>query len=92
MTNRPTSKSLTGPFQPRVARSEIAHQARIGPCTFALKASLRQTENVPDHLLAHLSPLGWEHINLTGDYIWIALKDASQLRRIEAAVHPARGI
>jgi TnpA family transposase len=41
-------------------------------------ATLRQTENVPDHLLAHLSPLGWEHINLTGDYIWIALKDASE--------------
>ena len=20
--------------------------------------------------LAHLSPLGWEHINLTGDYHW----------------------
>ena len=20
--------------------------------------------------LAHLSPLGWEHINLTGDYVW----------------------
>ena len=19
---------------------------------------------------AHLSPLGWEHINLTGDYVW----------------------
>jgi hypothetical protein len=30
-------------------------------------ATLRQTENVPEHLLAHLSPLGWEHINLTGD-------------------------
>ena len=41
-------------------------------------ATLRQTENVPDHLLAHLSPLGWEHINLTGDYIWIALQDASE--------------
>ena len=41
-------------------------------------ATLRQTENVPDHLLAHLSPLGWEHINLTGDYIWIALNDASE--------------
>ena len=41
-------------------------------------ATLRQTENVPDHLLAHLSPLGWEHINLTGDYIWITLKDASE--------------
>lgn len=23
-----------------------------------------------EQLLAHLSPLGWEHINLTGDYIW----------------------
>jgi hypothetical protein len=21
-------------------------------------------------LLSHLSPLGWEHINLTGDYVW----------------------
>jgi hypothetical protein len=20
--------------------------------------------------LRHLSPLGWEHINLTGDYVW----------------------
>jgi hypothetical protein len=26
--------------------------------------------DVPDHLLAHLSPLGWEHVNLTGDYVW----------------------
>src|SRR5208282_4205409 len=30
----------------------------------------RKAEDVPDHLLAHLSPLGWEHINLTGDYVW----------------------
>jgi TnpA family transposase len=41
-------------------------------------ATLCQTENVPQHLLAHLSPLGWEHINLTGDYIWVALQDASE--------------
>ena len=20
--------------------------------------------------VAHLSPLGWDHINLTGDYVW----------------------
>jgi TnpA family transposase len=33
-------------------------------------AVLRQAEDVPDQLLAHLSPLGWEHVNLTGDYIW----------------------
>jgi hypothetical protein len=25
---------------------------------------------VDDELLQHLSPLGWEHINLTGDYVW----------------------
>lgn len=35
-------------------------------------ATLRQTENVPDNLLARLSPLGWEHVTLTGDYIWAA--------------------
>ena len=27
-------------------------------------------QDVNDKLLPHLSPLGWEHINLTGDYIW----------------------
>ena len=29
-------------------------------------AVLRESEDIPDHLLAHLSPLGWEHVNLTG--------------------------
>ena len=24
----------------------------------------------PDPDLAHLSPLGWEHVNLTGDFRW----------------------
>jgi TnpA family transposase len=33
-------------------------------------AALRQTEGVAEHLLAYLSPLGWEHVNLTGDYVW----------------------
>ena len=40
-------------------------------------ATLRETEDVPDHLLAHLSPLGWEHVNLTGDYIWAAPYEVS---------------
>ena len=30
-------------------------------------AALRETEEVPGKLLAHLLPLGWEHVNLTGD-------------------------
>jgi TnpA family transposase len=33
--------------------------------------AIRQTgQPVDDQLLKHLSPLGWEHINLTGDYVW----------------------
>ena len=27
--------------------------------------------SVDENLLQHLSPLGWEHINLTGDYVWL---------------------
>nr|WP_238534987.1 Tn3 family transposase [Shewanella baltica] len=25
---------------------------------------------INEQLVAHLSPLGWEHINLSGDYVW----------------------
>jgi hypothetical protein len=44
-------------------------------------AVLRQTEDVPDQLLAHLSPLGWEHVNLTGDYIWSAERPVTESHR-----------
>lgn len=33
---------------------------------------------IPEEYLQHLSPMGWEHINLTGDYIW-NLKSASSI-------------
>ena len=26
--------------------------------------------DVPNELLAHVAPLGWEHVGLTGDYLW----------------------
>jgi hypothetical protein len=29
-----------------------------------------QGEVIPDEYLKHLSPVAWEHISLTGDYIW----------------------
>lgn len=29
-----------------------------------------QGVTVPDKLLAHVAPLGWEHVSLTGDYLW----------------------
>lgn len=33
---------------------------------------------IDDKLLCNLSPLGWEHINLTGDYIWKQGKKAER--------------
>jgi TnpA family transposase len=41
---------------------------------------LRAVEPVPDELLAHLSPLGWEHVNLTGDYVWSEANEATENR------------
>jgi hypothetical protein len=35
---------------------------------------------VPDDLLAHVAPLGWEHIGLTGDYVWTEANPAAQFR------------
>ncbi len=29
-------------------------------------------EIVPDELLAHVAPLGWEHVAFNGDYVWPA--------------------
>jgi TnpA family transposase len=45
---------------------------------------------VDDTLLGHISPLAWEHINLTGDYVW------RQSKRVEKgkfrALRPYKGI
>ena len=35
-----------------------------------IKAWKEQGRPVDQLLLQNLSPLGWEHINLTGDYVW----------------------
>jgi hypothetical protein len=36
----------------------------------AMQALRDAGRDIDEKLLPHLSPLGWEHINLTGDYIW----------------------
>lgn len=36
--------------------------------------ALRENQAVDDDLLQYLSSLGWEHINLTGDYVWTQSK------------------
>jgi hypothetical protein len=35
---------------------------------------------VADDLLAHVAPLGWEHIGLTGDYVWTDPDPAASFR------------
>ena len=40
-------------------------------CLQRASQALREKGKLPDDgMLQFLSPLGWEHINLTGDYVW----------------------
>jgi hypothetical protein len=43
----------------------------------AIQAIRDRGATIDENLLQHVSPLGWEHINLTGDYFW------RQTRRVE---------
>jgi hypothetical protein len=43
-------------------------------------AALRVDQSIEDELVAHLSPLSWEHIHLTGDYVWHANKRVAKGR------------
>jgi Tn3 transposase DDE domain-containing protein len=36
----------------------------------AVQALRNRGQMIPEALLVHLTPLKWEHINLTGDYHW----------------------
>ena len=50
-----------------------------------------QGDLVPDDLLAHVAPLGWEHIALTGDYVWSEVTPQAgfrPLRDVRAAFLP----
>jgi hypothetical protein len=40
--------------------------------------------------LQYLSPLGWEHINLTGDYLWRSAQD--RRGQVQAATAAATGL
>ena len=50
------------------------HIARV------IDAMCAEGETIPDDMLPFLSPLGWQHINLTGDYIWAAESAAPKAR------------
>jgi TnpA family transposase len=36
----------------------------------AVRHLCAQGATIPDDLLSNVAPLGWEHIGLTGDYVW----------------------
>jgi TnpA family transposase len=40
--------------------------------------------SAPDHLFAHIAPLGWSHISLTGGYLW------EQASRLSGGYRPLR--
>jgi hypothetical protein len=42
-------------------------------------------EIIPDDLLAHIAPLGWEHITFNGDYIWPADPLTNSFRPLRGA-------
>jgi TnpA family transposase len=56
--------------------------------TIYLEQAVRQLRaqgiTIPDELLAHVAPLGWEHIALTGDYDWNTARPANGLRPLRA--------
>jgi hypothetical protein len=57
-------------------------------------AALRRHRQIDDALLAYVAPLGWNHINLTGDYRWQGDKRVAQgqfrpLRRPLPSARPA---
>lgn len=59
-----------------MGRSNLAVQGEmekwIKCCWDSTTQLKRAGRNIPDTLLKHISPLSWEHINLTGIYTWDA--------------------
>ncbi len=52
----------------------------------------QQGDEITDEQLRHLSPLGWDHIQLTGDYRWnMRLVTALEQRRPLRTRPPAPG-
>jgi hypothetical protein len=48
-------------------------------------------EAVPDELMAHTSPVGWEHIAFSGDFLWDRAAEATNRKalNISAKSHAA---
>jgi len=64
-------QSIILPALNAVERASAEAITRANRCIYeALNALRGHGQTIDDALLQYLSPLGWEHINLTGDYLW----------------------
>lgn len=64
--------------------------AEYGVLERATNALRSKGHTVDDSLLRYLSPLGWEHVNLSGDYLWrdSAKVCAGKFRPLRASPKP----
>lgn len=73
-----------------VAAIVLWNTVYLGHAADALHAA---GEDMPANLLAHVTPLGWEHIAPTGDYVWADHLDSSAafrpLRRVPSSFQRA---
>jgi hypothetical protein len=54
-------------------------------------AALRQQREIDNRLISHVAPLGWNDVNLTGDYGWHANKRVAKGRYHPLRVRRSRG-
>jgi hypothetical protein len=75
------AQTLRFRFGEQMARARTVHRFYLGR---ALDSARRRGETVPDTLLTHLVPVGWQHMNLIGHYLWEAdsLPVPAEFRRL----------
>jgi Tn3 transposase DDE domain len=58
-----------------------------------VQTSARSGQAIDPGLFKFLSPLGWEHINLTGDYQWTGTRLAQgKFGLLRTSSHPERAL
>ena len=63
-------KPKGGKLSLRAVSAELAAQGYLNERGTLFAELRRQGRDVRPELAKHVAPLGWEHIGLTGDYVW----------------------
>ena len=80
---RPSSRGSAAPANALHSPWEAIQTKALTVLVWVASLTLAMTIGrppVPDDLLAHVAPLGWEHIALTGDYVWTEANPAAPFR------------